>query len=69
MGKYTVAVVNHALQSGRFVGNFEKAHQAADYARREAARTRAFMEYRVCYGSPKDPGKDVPGWPVFKGEQ
>jgi len=62
---YTVAVVNHLLQSGRWIGRFATREEADAYIAREAARSRTFMEYRVCVGTPEQPGQDV--GPAHKG--
>lgn len=58
---FTVEYRNHLLRSGRWVGTFETKELAYEHAVKQGASTRSFMEYVVCEGTPKNPGKEVPG--------
>lgn len=56
---YTVAVINHALRKGHWVGTFETIDAAQAYIAKELPRTRTFVEFRVDEGTPKNPGRAV----------
>lgn len=58
---YTVKEINHALQGGSWRGTFASLEDARTYAEKQAARCQTFMEYQVCEGTPKHPGKQVGG--------
>jgi hypothetical protein len=62
---YTVAIVNHALKSGRWVGSFATLEEAQIYCRERAARSQPFVEFQPCEGSPKHPGRKA--GPSFRG--
>lgn len=60
---YTIMVQNHALQSGKWQGEFATLEEARAMVKVLAERSMEFMEYTICQGPKRDPG------PAIKGEQ
>lgn len=65
---YTIEYRNEGLQSGRWIGAFDTIEAARESQARQASRSRAFCTYRVCYGTPRNPGDYVKGEPTMRGE-
>lgn len=56
---FTVCIRNHLTKSGLWRGTFATEELARAYADKEAKRSRAFAEFEVCQGTPRDPGKST----------
>jgi hypothetical protein len=65
---FTVEEANHCLRSGHYRGTFQTIEAAREYVAQQAKRTRKFMEYRICQGTPRNPGAYVEGEAPVKGE-
>ena len=64
---YTVEIVNHALRSGNRCGTFNTIEEARESMKRQARRSRSFVEFHICPGTPRNPGERIPG-ETMKGE-
>lgn len=64
---FTVLHRNHLLKSGVYRGTFGFKEAAIGYAKKQAKRSRSFVDFEVFEGTPRNPGK--PTGDVFKGEQ
>jgi hypothetical protein len=64
---YTIMVQNHALQSGKWQGDFETLEQARAMVKVLAERSMEFMEYTICEGPKRNPGQAINGEPSVKG--
>lgn len=62
---WTLMVRNEALKSGNWEGTYESEQAAIESAKLKAKRARKYVEYTVCEGDPKNPGKDTQH--VFRG--